>query len=590
MRYKLIENSANDITDIVGTVLRNRGIESPQEYLNLSEDCINDYSNLDNIDRAIECFLEHYNNRDKIAIIPDEDADGYTSSAMLYLYIKSLDADYPIEYILHNQPKQHGLVDIDLSQFDDSELIIIADASTNDTTQCNELIAKGKSVVVLDHHDANYAEESEEEIDYQATRYNNAIIVNNQLSDNYPNKDLSGAGIVYRFLQALDQELWHDYADNLLDLCAVGNIADVMDLRSSETRYFVDCGLKTIHNKFLQALATAQEYSTRGIINIHNISWFFAPIINSVTRMGSYEERDIVFRAMTEQYDEFDYKKRDGSIIKENIYDRAVRLAKNIKSRQDKQRDIVFNELVDSADMSNKVIVLESQKAQSGLVGLSAMKLADTLKRPVIIVKEIEKDGVKVLSGSCRNFDGSPIPDLKDLILQTGIFEFCSGHGNAAGLGILPENLEMAKVKFEELLKDVDFDLPIPCDFEIDFNDMGIRVVMDISQYDWVWCTGIKEPKIAVKNVVVQRQDIKVQGKDMNSISFEHNDIKYVAFKLNENHPLLAFANGWGDPDDELEFDAVVICGINTYNGVSQCQCIIEDVEIIGGITPQNDW
>ena len=363
----------------------------------------------------------------------------------------------------------------------------------------------------------------------------------------------------------------------------MGNIADVMDLRSYETRYFVNCGLKNFQNKFLQALATAQEYSTKGIMNVHNISWFFAPIINAVTRCGSYEERDILFRAMTEQYDEFDYKKRDGSIVKENIYDRAVRLAKNTKSRQDKQRDIVFNELIDSADTSSKVVMLESQKAQSGLVGLSAMKLADTLKRAVIVVKEVEKDGIKILSGSCRNFDGSPIPDLKDLILQTGMFEFCSGHGNAAGLGILPENIDKAKIKFEELLQDVDFNLPILCDFEMDFDELGIRFVMDVAQYDWVWCTGIKEPKIVVRNITIQRQDVVVQGKDMNSIAFEHNDIKYVAFKLNEDNPLLTFANGWGNPDDKLLFDAVVTCGINIYNGISQCQCIITD------ITTQND-
>ena len=587
MRYKLIENSANDVNDIIGTVLRNRGINDPDAYLHLHESCVSDYNNLDNINEAVGCFVRHYDNKDKIVVIPDEDCDGYTSSAMLYLYVKSLSADYPIEYVLHERPKQHGLADMDLSKFDDAKLIIIADAATNDAVQCNELIQCGKSVIVLDHHDANYAEESEGEIDYQAAQYNNAIIVNNQLSDNYQNKDLSGAGIVYRFLQAIDQELWHDYADNLLDLCAVGNIADLMDLRSCETSYLVDCGLKKMRNKFLQALAEAQEYSTKGVINIHNISWFFAPVVNSVTRMGSYEERDILFRAMTEQYDEFDYKKRDGSVVKENIYDRAVRLAKNIKSRQDKQRDLVFNELIDAADTSNKVVILESQKAQSGLVGLSAMKLADTLKRAVIVMKEVEKNGVRVLSGSCRNFDGSPIPDLKDLILQTGMFEFCSGHGNAAGLGIFPENLEKAKEKFEDLLRDVDFNLPIPCDFEIDFEELGIRFVMDVAKYDWVWCTGIKEPKIAIRNVVVRRQDIKVQGKDMNSIAFEYNDIKYVAFKLNVDSPLMAFVNGWGDPDDELAFDAVVTCGINVYNGVSQCQCIIEDIEVI---TQQNDW
>jgi single-stranded-DNA-specific exonuclease len=120
----------------------------------------------------------------------------------------------------------------------------------------------------------------------------------------------------------------------------------------------------------------------------------------------------------------------------------------------------------------------------------------------------------------------------------------------------------------------------------MDFADMDIRFIMDIAQYDWLWCTGIKEPKVAVTNISVQRKDIKVQGKDMNSIAFEVEGVKYVAFKLKEDNPLLAFANGWGDPEDELVFDAVVTCGINTYNGVSQCQCMIEDVEVK---TIQND-
>ena len=581
MRYKLIDNSANDINDIVGTVLRNRGIKNPKEYLNLTDGCVNDYNNLINMDKAIECFVEHYNNQDKIAIIPDEDADGYTSSSMLYLYIKSLDANYPIEYVLHKEAKKHGLVDMDLSQFDDAKLIIIADAATNDASQCNELIKNGKSVIILDHHDENYTEDTEEEVDYQAAQYNNAIIVNNQLSPNYTNKDLSGAGVTYRFLEALDQELWHNYADELLDLCAVGNIADVMDLRSYETRYLVNRGLENFKNKFLLALAEAQEFSTKGIIDIHNISWFFAPVINSVTRCGSYEERDILFRAMSEQYAEFDYKKRDGTIVKENIYDRAVRLAKNTKSRQDKQRDIVFNELINSANTNDKVMILESQKAQSGLVGLSAMKLADTFKRAVIVVKAIEKDGVKVFGGSCRNFDGSPIADLKELILRTGAFEFCSGHGNAAGLGILPENIELAKAKFEEMLKDIDFNLPILCDFVLDFDEMDIGFIYDIDKLHSIWCTGIKEPKVAVKNIAVKRKDMKVQGKDMNSIAFECNDIKYVAFKLGADDPLLSFANGWGDKEDEMVFDAIVKCGLNTYNGITQCQCTIEDVEVI---------
>jgi single-stranded-DNA-specific exonuclease len=578
MKYQLISNSLNDISRPVETVLKNRGIEDWKQYLSLDGSVVQDYNDLNRLQDAVECFVRHYDNRDKMLVIIDEDADGYTSSSMLYLYIKALDEDYPIEYILHNRPKSHGLANYDYTIPEDVKLFIIADAASNDAIQCNELIKNGIDIIILDHHDSNYAEESEEEINYQTVENNNAIVVNNQLSPEYKNKDLSGAGIVYRFLQALDEELWEEHADEFLDLCAVGNIADVMDMRSLETRYFVEQGMKTFNNNFLKALFKAQEYSMRGIINVHNVAWYIAPIINSVTRMGSFEERDILFRAMTNQYDEFDYKKRDGSIVKENIYDRAARLAKNVKSRQDKQRDIVFDELKDSADLNDKVVILESKKAQSGLVGLSCMKLADTIKRPVIVVKEIEKDGRKVLSGSCRNFDGSPIPDLKDLILKTKTFEFVAGHGNAAGCGILPENLDLAKQRFDELLKDVDFDIPIQCDFILDVDDLSISFIQEVDAAQWIWGTGIKEPKVAIENISIQRKDLALQGKNFDSVAFAVNDIKYVQFKLTEGDPLYDFVNEWtGSEDDWITIDVVGECSINEYGGVYTPQVIINN-------------
>lgn len=579
MQYKLI--GSNDTSNLIETVLHNRGIEDPSAYLHLTNSVVQDYNKLSNIQEAVKCFINHYNKRDKIILIPDEDSDGYTSSAMLYLYIKSLDNDYPVEYILHSHPKQHGLTSIDLHKFDGSGLAIIADAGTNDSSECNKLIKQGIDVIILDHHDANYQDESEDEIDYQTAEYNNAIIVNNQLSPEYSNKDLSGAGIVYRFLQALDEELWESYADDFLDLCAVGNIADVMDIRNFETRYFINQGIANFKNKFLVALAKAQEYSMHGEITVHNIAWYISPVINSITRIGTLEERELIFRAMIEQDETFAYDKRGVGLVDENIYDRAARIAKNAKSRQDKQRDKVFDELKDQADLNDKVIFLESKQAQSGLVGLSAMKLADTLKRPVIIVKEIVKDGETLLSGSCRNYDGSPIPNLKDLILQTSSFIFCSGHGNAAGLAIKRENIDDAKSKFEKLLQNVDFNPAIPCDFVLNVDELDIGFIQTVERYNWLWGTGIKEPKIAVENIAISRADVHVQGKNFNSVSFMCNDIKYVQFNMNENDPLLEWASAWGEEDyDKALINVVGTVGINEFQGVYTPQFTIESNEL----------
>lgn len=577
LKYELI--GTNDTNNIIETVLHNRGIEEPNAYLHLTSEAVQDYNKLSNMQEAIQCFLRHYEAHDKIVVMPDEDCDGYTSSAMLYLYIKSLDPDYPVEYVMHSRPKMHGLGSNEYTRIpDDTKLLIIADAGTNDVNEFNALIDKGISCLVIDHHDANYQEESEEEINYQTAEYNNAIIVNNQLSPDYHNKDLSGAGVVYRFLQALDEELWEDCADNFLDLCCVGNIADVMDIRNFETRYFINQGISNFNNKFLVALAKAQEYSMHGEITVHNIAWYIAPVINSITRIGTLEERELIFRAMIEQNETFAYDKRGVGLVEENIYDRAARIAKNAKSRQDKQRDKVFNELKDQADLNDKVIFLESKQAQSGLVGLSAMKLADTLKHPVIVVKEIIKNGEPILSGSCRNYDGSPIPNLKDLILKTNSFIFCSGHGNAAGLAIKRENVDDAKNQFAELLKNVDFNPTIQCDFIFDADELDVGFIQTVEQYNWLWGTGIKEPKVAVEGIVIHRSDIHIQGKNFNSVSFMHNDIKFVQFNMKEDNPLLEWASAWdGEDGNQVILNVVGAVGINEYQGTYTPQFIIEN-------------
>lgn len=585
MKYKLIENSLNDINNPIETVLKNRGIQDIKRYLNLTSSEVQDYNDLDWMREAVGCFIKHYDARDKIIVLPDSDCDGYTSSAMLYLYIKSLDPDYPVEYVMHQRPKTHGLSSKDVEIPDDAKLFIIADASTNDAKECNELIEKGIDVIILDHHDANYQDESEDEPDYQTAEYNNAIIVNNQLSVNYKNKALSGAGVVYRFLQAVDEALWEDYADNFLDLCSLGNIADVMDMRSLETRYIVNSGITAFRNKFLKALAKAQEFSMNGELNIHNVAWYIAPIINSITRIGTYEERELVFRAMIEQDEMFAYNKRGVGIVDENIYDRAARIAKNAKSRQDKQRDKVFNELKDAADLNDKVVFLESKTAESGLVGLSAMKLADTIKRPVVIVKAINRNGNVLLSGSCRNFDNSPIPDLKDLILKTNAFEFCSGHGNAAGLAIKSENVQLAKDKFAELLQNIDFNIPIPCDFIMDSDDLSIGFIQDIDGARWIWGTGVKEPIVAIENITVKRSDINIQGKNFDSVAFIVNDIKFVQFKMAEDNELLSWASEWdGNENDEITLNVVGEVSISEYKGVYTPQVIIKESQIINGM------
>lgn len=257
MNYELIKDSLNDISNPIETVLKNRGITDWKQYMKLNDDCIYPYSMLSNMGQAIEYMKKHIENKNRIHIIVDSDVDGYTSGSMMYRYLKLVDPKLDITYSLHTA-KQHGLsYDIEIPE--DCNLLIVPDAGSNDVEQCKKLKEKGIDIIILDHHICD-----------KENKY--AIVVNNQLGD-YPNKNLCGAGVVYKFLQALDDELWESYADNMLDMVALANISDVMDMREYETRHLVDKGLNKIRSKLFKALIDKQSYSMNDIVNITYIKF-----------------------------------------------------------------------------------------------------------------------------------------------------------------------------------------------------------------------------------------------------------------------------------------------------------------------------
>lgn len=571
MQYKLFENSLNDKDNIIETVLLNRGIENPQEYLSLSESCTNDYNNLENIDKAVECFERHFEDGDSIAILVDCDPDGYTSAALMYKYIKELDEDYPVHYIIHSNNKAHGLARMDDGDFelpDGIKLFIIPDAGTNDTKECNKLIEQGIDCIILDHHEAE-----------DIAKDNKAIIVNNQMSDKYSCKSFSGVGIVYEFLKALDDTFVCDLANNYLDLVAFGNVSDVMDIRNSQTRYYIEEGLKNIDNEFLKALDKVQEFSTKGEVNIHNISWYWTPICNSMIRIGSFEDRDLLFRAFIETDEVFPYKKRGATEeIDEDIYTRAARLCKNTKSRQDKMRDALCEELKEQVNPNDKVAVLVASDADAGIVGLSTMKLADWANKPCIVLREYEEG---ILGGSCRNCNNSPVKDFKEVVSSVGLFNFATGHSNAFGCEITTDKLQDARDALNTALENLEYDDTIYCDFILDAYDMDYAFIKTIDDSKWLYGTGIGEPVVAIENIEISADDCMIMGKNQDSVAFMYGGVKYCKFKCKEDDKLLEFASGMGD--DYITLNVIGKCSINEYKGTCTAQVIIDEY------TQQND-
>lgn len=586
MQYKLYKDANNDTSDVLKEVLKNRGIDDHHTYMNLDDSVIIPYKNLNNIDSAVDLFMNHFNNRDKIGILVDEDPDGFCSAAMMYLYIKKTDSEYPVEYILHKRAKAHGLSD-DVDIPTDVKLLVIPDAGTNDTEQCKYLFEKGVNILILDHH------EKEEDNKY-------ALIVNNQMSDEYSNKSLCGAGIVYRFLQALDEENWNEFADDYLDLCALANISDVMDMRSYETRYLTNIGLLNVKNKCFKSLIDAQNYSMNGKVNIHNVQWSITPILNGMIRIGSQEEKELLFRAFIEQDEFFEYKKRatkdkPAETIQESIYDRAARLCKNAKSRQDKLKEKSVTEIaevVKKLPFDDKVVIVDtSDILESGLTGVVAIKIAEMFNKPCILLnKFLDKRTNKITyGGSARNIDNSPIDSLKDIVNSTKSFNFGKGHANAFGINIDLDKVDDAINEINNILKDVEYDSTYRVDFILDVEDVSVKLITDLGRFEDIICQGIEEPMLAIENISLTKDCFEIFGKNEDTVSFMIDEIKYIQFKCKEGNPLYDFLQNAWDENDSVTFNIVGKPSINEYNGVRTPQIIIEDVVVISSDSNSED-
>lgn len=589
MQYRLYENANNDTSNILKEVLKNRGIDDYYAYLDLDESVVIPYQKLDNIENAVDLFMNHFNNKNKIGVLVDEDPDGFCSASMMYLYIKRMDENYPVEYILHKRAKAHGLSD-DVIIPSDVKLLIIPDAGTNDCKECKELSEKGVDILILDHH------EKEEDNPY-------ALIINNQMSDSYPNKCLCGAGVVYRFLQALDDENWNEFADDYLDLCALANISDVMDMRSFETRYLTDLGLLNINNKCFKALIDAQNYSMNGKVNIHNIQWYITPILNGMIRIGSQEEKELLFRAFIEQDEFFEYKKRatkdkPAETIQESIYDRAARLCKNAKSRQDKQKEKSVEqiaEIAQSISFDDKVVMIDtSDILDTGLTGVVAIKIAEMFNKPCILLNKFldKKTGKITYGGSARNVNHSPIESFKDIVNSTNVFNFGKGHANAFGVNLDLDKKDEAINVMNNILRDVEYDSTYRVDFILDIEDVSIKLITELARFEDIVCQGIEEPMLAVENISLTKDCFEIFGKNEDTISFTIDEIKYIQFKCKEGNPLYDWIQNAWDENDSVTFNIVGKPSINEYNGVRTPQIIIEDVVVIdtNSDSEDEDW
>lgn len=579
MKYKILETPYHNGT-IHEKLLKRSGIDNPIGYLNTSSVDLIGYNRLENINEAYNVLKKAIDNHAPICGIVDVDPDGYASSAILYSYIKEV---FNVEMgFYHHTEKQHGLEDFSEQIRCDFNLgkvglLIIADAGSNDLKACKELSELGLPIIILDHHEVN-----------SENLY--ATVVNPQISKNYPNKYLSGTGVVYKFLKKIDDEQWENKADKYLDLVAMSIVSDSMDTRTFENRRLIELGFSNIRNEFLKALLNKQEFSTKGEISITNFAFYINPIINAVVRSGTMEEKELMFKAFCEQYDEFDYVKKDKSTIKENIYDRVARLAVNAKARQtrivDKAMEEVEKDIQENNRNRNKILFcLANDNVEKTLSGLVAMKIAAKYNKPCVLLRDNKKD---YFSGSIRNFNDSPLTNLKGFLESLDSVAWLAGHPQSAGIGLSKRQLILTINRSNEKLKDFDFSKIFNIDFEFDnlnTSAPSTQFLKELHDFRFYVGQGISEPLLLLKNIQINSQQISIFGKGAEKNIWKFpltEEIDVIKFKCDETDYMLDKFGGSEFNWDGVELKLDVICkvGKSDFNGESKYTLIVEDYEI----------
>ena len=572
MKYKLIAKPNKNYSPMQ-QILVNRGIDVKdiEHYLKTSDADILNPDLLDNMAEGVKRLVSAIKNQEKMFLIVDCDADGFTASAALVNYIyKVFPSAMDLLSIQLHEGKEHGIEEKWLEEIvaNEYKLVICPDASSNDYEQHKFLKDKGIDVLVLDHHDAEEVSE-------------NAIIINNQLSD-YPNKTLSGVGIVYKFCSKIDELMKIKEADTILDLVSLGMIADMMDMRNFETKHLIQKGLTRIENPFFKALVERQAYSIGETVTPIGVAFYIAPLINATIRVGTQNEKEVMFKAMLNHcaYDMIPSTKRGEKGKTEAVVVQAVRNATNVRNRQKKARDNGFEyveQIIAANNLDkNKIIVVQvSEDLDKNLTGLIANQLMAKYQKPVLLVRETDEG---LLQGSARGYDKSELKDLKSFLLESGFMEYAEGHASAMGVGIYKDKVNALVDYSNTVLANYDFSACYDVDYEYMSNDFKAQDIIDIGSMKSLWGKGIDEAMVVIKGIKITSNNITLMSANKNptiKITLQ-NGTSLIKFGASQAEFESLKSSGY------TEIDVIGTCAINEWQGMITPQILIKDYEVVG--------
>lgn len=541
-----------EIPPLLAMMLDIRGITKEEDVINFLQEN-KDFSDpflMKDMDKAVERITTAVENGEKICVYGDYDADGVTSTSLLYSYLRdSLGADVMF-YIPTRTGEGYGMNKgaVDKINSQGVTLIITVDNGISAREEIDYANSLGIDTVITDHH-----------MPSGAIPKAVAVVNAHQKDDKSPFKDFSGVGVAFKLVMAIEGE----YADvdslleNFSDIATLGTIGDIVPL-VGENRTLVKNGLRHIQNSDRIGINAMKQES--GIaekeINSSNVAFTLVPRINAGGRLGSSEKS--VNLLLTEDEDE------------------AVTIADKL-GMDNRERQSIEKEILASIDeevrrtpniVNDKILVFAGKGWHQGVVGIAASRIKDIYDKPTIIIG-IDDDGVA--RGSGRSVEGFSLCDA--VFACSEHLTHYGGHPMAVGISLEKEKINDFRKAINAYCKDIKMPYNIlHIDCKLNPNQLDLSILDSLSYIEPCGASN-PSPIFGLYNMTVIATKEMGNGKHMRiTLSRGQGQVPVYAVYFNHNFQSCSYRNG-----DIV--DVAVSLDRNIYNGQENLSVIIKDIK-----------
>lgn len=511
---------------------------------------------LKDMDKAAARITRAVDNMEKIAVYGDYDADGVTSTAMLYSYLETRGADV-IFYIPQREGEGYGMNigAVEYLKEQGVSLIVTVDngiSSVQEVARANEL---GIDVVVTDHH-------RPQEILPDAV----AVVDAYRPDDTSPYKHFSGVGIAFKLLMALEDGAGdvEDLLEAYSDLAAIGTIGDIVPL-TGENRTLIRAGLEHLSQSDrpgVQALLENAGIAGKALTST-NVAFTLVPRINATGRMGAPER---AVRLLISGYEE------EAEVLSEEI------CADNEERRRVEAEiaEAAFADIEAKGYMKDRVVVVDGENWHHGVIGIVASRVTERCGKPCMIISRGETEA----KGSGRSIEGfslfEAICACGDLLIKFG------GHPMAAGITLKPENIEAFRKRINQYAAEHFPQMPtqtVTLDCKLNPAALSVSMAQSLTQLE-PFGNGNPQPVFGLFNMELSNVT-PVGGGGHLRLTLEKNGAVITAMRFNTKPEELPYHIG-----DKI--DLAVQLEAREFRGQPSLTVIVRDMKFAAFNTEKN--